>query len=306
LPFDLVKEIIVEGHNAGYRHLHITGGEPLLWEGLFEVLDHAFDLGYKTVFLNTNGILLSEDVNNILAAYDGISISVSLEGNEALHDRIRGQGTYRQTILRIKKVLDAGIKLIIFTTACKSLLPDLPHFTQEIYKKFPGIKYLTLIQLIRVKNDIFGLSQELLGPDDFLQLVRTVSLLNLYGLKTYVLNDPLAGITSKLLNMPWIPQARPLYRYGSMIVMANRDICLSHSTWGSFGKYEPGMISTVLASDEYRNAVAPDEATCPSCKYAELCMETEMVRPSEWYVDMNTEVPYCKRVLESVNYNSTA
>ncbi len=45
LPVNLVKEIIVEGDDAGYRHLHITGGEPLLWEGLFETLDHGFKVG---------------------------------------------------------------------------------------------------------------------------------------------------------------------------------------------------------------------------------------------------------------------
>jgi hypothetical protein len=130
--------------------------------------------------------------------------------------------------------------------------------------------------------------------------VRTVSLLNLYGLKTYVLNDPLAGIASKLLKMPWVPQAQPLYREGSIIVMANRDITLSHSSRECFGKYEPGMIGKVLASDDYRKAVAPDVTICPSCNYTELCREYGVVRPSEWYVDMHPEVPYCKRVLDRV------
>lgn len=300
LSVDLVKEIIAEGYNIGYHHLHITGGEPLLWDGLFEVLDYAFHLRYKTVFLNTNGTLLTEDINSRLAAYDGLSISVSLEGSETLHNRLRGEGSYRRIVQGIEKALNVGIDLFIFTTACKCLLPDLPHFVDNLYKKFPGIKYLTLIQLINVTDDTFALSRELLDPENLLQLVRAVALLNLYGLKTNVLNDPLVNVASKLLDMPWIPQAYPLYREGSMIVMANRDICLSHSSRECFSKYEFGMIKKVLASDEYRKAVAPDEATCPSCKYSELCMENGMVRPSEWCRDMPPKMLFCKRVLDRV------
>ncbi len=85
-----------------------------------------------------------------------------------------------------------------------------------------------------------------------------------------------------------------------MIIMANRKISLSHSSRDSFGKYEPGMIQRVLASDEYRKAVAPDEKTCPLCKYAELCMGNGMIRPSEWYWDIHPNLPYCKTVLDRV------
>jgi len=300
LSLDLAKEIIAEGYKTTYRHLHITGGEPLLWEGLFEALDYAFDLGYETVFLNTNGTLLTKDVNSRFAACNGLSISVSLDGPETLHERLRGQGSYRRASQGIEKSLDAGIGVFVFAIVTKSLLADLPNFADEVYNKFPGIECLTLIPLIRVEDDFFALSKELLDPEDFLQLVRSVSLLNLYGLKTNVLNDPLVNVVSKLLEMPWIPEAHPLYREGSMIILANRNISLSHSTWHNLGKYEPGMIQKKLASDEYRKAVAPDETNCPSCKYVELCMKNGMVRPSESHMDMHPEALYCKRVLDRI------
>jgi MoaA/NifB/PqqE/SkfB family radical SAM enzyme len=300
LPVDLAREIISEGYRLGFRHLHITGGEPLLWEGLFVILDYACDFGYQTVFLNTNGTLLEKDVGNRLAAYDNLSVSVSLEGSEMLHNRLREEGTYERTLKGIEIALEADINLFIFTIACKSLLPDLPFFAGDIYKRFPGIKYLTFIQLIRVTDDVFDLSQELLEPEDFLQLARSVSLLNLCGFKTLVLSNPLAGVVSKLLEMPWIPKAHSLRHEGGIIVMANRDITLFHPSRDSFGKYEPGMIEKVLASDRYRNKIAPDKATCSSCKYAELCRRNSMFWPSEWYRDMHPEVPYCKRVLDRV------
>ena len=140
LSIDLVKEIITEGYDTAYRHLHITGGEPLLWEGLFEALEYAFDLGYKSILLNTNGTLLTDDINKSLAAYAGLMISVSVQGPEALHDSVRGKGSHMRTLQGIEKALDAGVDLLIFTTACKSLLPVLPRFADEIYKKYPCIK----------------------------------------------------------------------------------------------------------------------------------------------------------------------
>ena len=300
LSIGLVKGIIAEGHNAGYRHLHITGGEPLLWDGLFEVLDYSSGMGYKAVFLNTNGTVLTKDVANRLAAYDCLSISVSLEGPEPLHDRLRGKGSYRRTVRGIERALEAGNVLIVFTVARKGLFPELPHFAEDLYKRFPGIKCLALIQLIRVTDNGFALSEELLEPEDFLKLVQTVSLLNLYGLRAIVIRNPLVSVVSKLIEMPWIPQVHPLYRDGSMIVMANRNITVVHSSRNSFGNYKAGMIQKVLASDGYRKAVGPDETTCPSCKYVQMCRKNGMIRPSEGYRDMYSEVPYCKRVLERI------
>jgi MoaA/NifB/PqqE/SkfB family radical SAM enzyme len=305
LPIEIVKDIIIEGYNIGYRHLHITGGEPLLWKGLFEVLDYAFDMEYQTVFLNTNGTLLSEDVCSKLAVYDGLSISVSLEGTESIHDRLRGEASFRRTVQGIERALGAAIDLSVFSTACKSLLPELPHFADDLYKKFPGIKYLTLIQLIPITDGVFALSEELLEPADFLQLVDTVSLLNLLGHRTCFLNNPLAYVASKLLKILWIPRSAPLYSEGSMIVMANRDMCLSHSSRASFGKFESGMIGKVLASGEYKKAVAPDETTCPSCKYATFCTENGMIRPPEWCWDIHSDGLYCLKVLNSVAYHES-
>lgn len=305
LSLELVKEIIAEGYDVGYRHLHITGGEPLLWKGLFEALDYAFESRYQTVFLNTNGTLLAEDISGRLATYDGLSVSVSLEGTEALHNYLRGKGSYARTVQGIQRALDKGIELSVFTTACKRLLPELPHFAGNLYEKFPGIEDLTLIQLIPLTNGVFALSEELLEPEDFLQLIEMVSLLNILGHTTRFLNNPLAYVASKLLKILWILLSKSLVSEGSLIVMANRDICLSHSSSDSFGKYELGMIEKVLASDGYRKAVAPDEITCPSCKYAKLCIENGMDRPSDWYWDVQSDVLYCQKVLDSVAYHES-
>ena len=294
------KEVVTEGYNTGYRLLHITGGEPLLWKGLFDALDDAVGIGYRKISINTNGRLLTKEVVKRLAAYEGLSISVSLEGPQALHDRIRGAGSYKLAVRGIEKALEAGVDLVIFAVVGKSLLPVLPRFVDDCYKRFAGIQYLTLIQLIAATDIGFALSAELLGPEDFLQLVQTVGLLNVYGLRIHLKHSPLARVVSKRMGMPWVLPAYPLYRQGSMIVMADRTIRLSHSNKDSLDKFAAGRIRKVLSSDTYRRAVAPNRSICPSCKYITLCRKDSLLRPSPRQMDIHRDAPYCKRVLDRI------
>jgi MoaA/NifB/PqqE/SkfB family radical SAM enzyme len=293
----LVKTLAREGYDAGYRHLHVTGGEPLLWNRLVGVFDYAFALGYQKAFLNTNGTLLTREVSRKLAAYNGLAISVSLQGPRRLHECVRGKGSYDRALKGIDNAMSAGLPVHIFTTVGRSLIPDLPHFADWLFSAFPDIKRLTLIQLIRVPGDVFDLSREVLSPDDFLRLVRMVSLLNVYGLKVDLLNNPLAAVASRALKMPRMPPSSPLYQPGSIMVTADKRITLAHSTTDYFGVYEPGILSTIIGSDGYCRAVSPDRLICRDCVYSPLCNIEGMVRPSEWYRDMFQQVPYCRRVL---------
>ena len=291
--------LVREGYEAGYRHLHITGGEPLLWEGLLGLLDHAFALGYETAFLNTNGTLLTREVSRRLAAYRSLAVSVSLQGPRRLHDRVRGKGSYDLALRGIRRAMNAGLPVHIFTTVGRSLLPDLPPFADDLSVTLPDVKQLTLIQIIRVKDDAFDLSKEVLTPDDFLTLVRMVSLLNLYGLNLDVLNNPLATVASRALGMPWVPPSPPLVRMGSILVTAELRMTLAHSAMEDFGTYEPGMLPRITSSGEYLRAVSADGMVCGRCVYSPFCRRGEMLRPSEWYRDMFPQVPYCKRVLST-------
>lgn len=297
LSSNLVRTLVREGYEIGYRHLHVTGGEPLLWDGLLGIFDCAFALGYQTTFLNTNGTLLTREVSRKLSAYSGLAISVSLQGPRQLHDGIRGRGSYDRALKGIENAMGAGLPVQVFTTVGRSLIPDLPRFAEALFTTFPDIRQLTLIQLIRVPEDVFDLSQEVLSPDVFLGLVQMVSLLNLYGLKVNLLNNPLAAVASRVLGIPGVPPSRPLYGRGSVMITAEKRVTLAHSTTVDFGIYQPGVISKIINSADYCRAVSQDRSVCADCVYSHLCCLEGMMRPSEWCRDMFPQVPYCKRVL---------
>jgi MoaA/NifB/PqqE/SkfB family radical SAM enzyme len=301
LAADLVRTVVREGYETGYRHLHVTGGEPLLWADLPSIFDYAFALGSQTAFLNTNGTLLTSKISRKLTTYSGLSISVSLQGPKQLHDRIRGKGSYARVQKGIGNALSSGLSVYVFATVGRSLIPELPRFAQELYAAFPDIKGLTLIQLNRVPEDVYDLSKEVLSPDEFLKLVRTMSFLNLYGLKSDILHNPLAAVAARVLRMPQVPPSSPLYRPGSIMITAEKRITLAHSTTDDFGIYRPGIFSKIIESSEYGRAVSQDVLICPNCVYSTLCNMEGMIRPSEWYRDMFPQVPYCKRVLAAAS-----
>jgi MoaA/NifB/PqqE/SkfB family radical SAM enzyme len=298
LSLETAGDIIAEGYDLGYRHLHITGGEPLLWKPLSNLLDLAFARGFESVFCNTNGTMLTEEKCKILTSYGNkLVISVSLHGDERVHDSLCGSGSYGRTTRGLRNAIEGGMKTVIFSTIGKSLLAELPNFVDRIFGEY-RIELFTLIQMIRVKDDIFDLSSELLSPRDFIRLVNTVSLLNLYGLSVEILENPLANVVADISAINWLPKARSLHRKGRIVVLANGQIVPSHSSSDSLGTYRPGMLEEILVSEQYRDAVSSNDSICTRCEHHTMCISHDMNRPSEWYRDMHTDIPYCKRVLD--------
>ena len=301
IAYEVLKNIIIDGADAGYRHLHLTGGEPLLYENIFEVIDTALEKGYQTILLNTNGMLLNGRMCQKLAQYPELTISVSLEGSEVLHDYFRGNGTYQRAIKGLETGLEAGLEVIIFTIVCKSLLPELPRFADQLFTSFQGIKYLTLIRPIDSApiNSIFG--KELLSPDEFLNLVRAISLLNLYGRPTTLLTDPLINVVARMLAISWIPESKELHQQGNLMVMADRSLSVSHTSDAYCGQYGSASIENVLSYDPYRQAVAPDKLICPACQYAQICHDNGLLRPVDGHALGPIDSHFCKAVLDLVS-----
>lgn len=82
-----IKQLFKELHNHQIMQLYISGGEPLLYCGIDEVLQYAHSLGMKIV-LATNGLAINNHLSTIKNCVD--TVSVSLDGIEETHDLFRG------------------------------------------------------------------------------------------------------------------------------------------------------------------------------------------------------------------------
>jgi len=74
----------------GRQQVTLTGGEPLLWPGIYGIIDYIFQKG-GSAHLLTNGLLLTERVIDRLALSNIGSIAISLNSADpAIHDESRG------------------------------------------------------------------------------------------------------------------------------------------------------------------------------------------------------------------------
>ncbi|HUV79545.1 MAG TPA: radical SAM protein [Candidatus Bathyarchaeia archaeon] len=101
------------------RTFVFTGGEPLLREDLFELIAYAKSRGF-TVFIATNGTLITKEVAKLLRKYN-VGVVIGLDGmNPEVHDSIRGvEGAYDAVIEGIENCIAEKLYLHLNIVASK-------------------------------------------------------------------------------------------------------------------------------------------------------------------------------------------
>jgi len=131
LSIDEVRILLEELYNLGVFELEFSGGEPFMRHDFLEILDLANSMDFSLEVL-TNGILIDENIANIMKELSVRVIQVPLEGLEETHESIRGKGTFHRAIDAIKLLKNAGLKVQVRTTITKRSLPDLEPLTKLI------------------------------------------------------------------------------------------------------------------------------------------------------------------------------
>jgi len=104
-----IFSILAEMAEMGVPYITFTGGEPLLHPDLLKIVEKAASLGLIPN-LDTNGTLLTEEVALKLKEAGLDRVQVSLDGTEGTHDRIRGEGSFKEAVRGIKNAVGAGLK----------------------------------------------------------------------------------------------------------------------------------------------------------------------------------------------------
>lgn len=101
--------------------LTITGGEALLIKNLATYVSKCLrEKMYVKIF--TNGLLLDKFIDQLYQDIDlnYLSIEVSIDGTQEVHDYIRGQGNFNKAIENIKYAIAKGITIITNTVVSKA------------------------------------------------------------------------------------------------------------------------------------------------------------------------------------------
>jgi len=125
LPPSRWFQVLNEAADMGVSDVDFTGGEPLLYNGLIDVIRKSIELGMNTT-LQTNGLLLHD--SRIVQLLDaGLRhVMISLDGWAESHEWLRGRGTFGLALRAAERALDAGMQVRVNAVAMRSTVSRIP------------------------------------------------------------------------------------------------------------------------------------------------------------------------------------
>jgi len=134
-PFEDLKKIIREFYDLQGLKLVLTGGEPLIYSHLKDLLLFLKDIPLIKIMLS-NGILFKEKRELIELLRDNyFEIFISIDGLEEKHNDLRDANCYKDTFESIKLLIKEGITVSINTMVHKQNLNEF----DEMYKLFQSL-----------------------------------------------------------------------------------------------------------------------------------------------------------------------
>ena len=124
MPLDKAVALLDEAVAIGTKTLVITGGEPFAYKPLFQLVREAKDRGLA-VNITTNGTLIERRWDEL--ADSGVnSLSISIDGLEETHERLRGvPGCFQKTLDGARKARQAGIPMSVYCTVTNENVDEL-------------------------------------------------------------------------------------------------------------------------------------------------------------------------------------
>ena len=138
-----VQECLDAVEECGAPTVSVCGGEPLLYDGLEELLVGILQVPSRHVYLCTNGLLLEERLDQLCAALTKqmkkrLFINVHLDGPASIHDKFAGKsGLFDQTMAGLIAAKKAGLAVYTNTTVYRQTTIDLLIELGEALRKVP-------------------------------------------------------------------------------------------------------------------------------------------------------------------------
>jgi radical SAM protein with 4Fe4S-binding SPASM domain len=160
---DLVRQMA----ELGVKEVTLIGGEAYLRDDWTEIVREIKKYGMSATMTSGGRGITKERAEE--AARAGLeSVSISLDGLEATHDRLRGvEGSFRSALESLKNLRAAGIRVACNTQINRLSVPDLPELLELIAQA--GV-HSWQIQLTVAMGRAADEPEVLLQPYDLLEL----------------------------------------------------------------------------------------------------------------------------------------
>jgi MoaA/NifB/PqqE/SkfB family radical SAM enzyme len=161
------EALAAELHEMGSHQISIAGGEPLMRDDVFEIIE-SFSGREMSVNICTNGLLLEKYHDQICSA-NATLVTVSLDGASAdSHDTIRGApGSYRQIEDGIRKLLSHPRSSRPIVRVRMTISNQNVNEMGAFYRKWDGVVDDVLFQPVHHCSDAYytGLDENTLHLD---------------------------------------------------------------------------------------------------------------------------------------------
>jgi MoaA/NifB/PqqE/SkfB family radical SAM enzyme len=155
-----IEHMIRRVMNYGTSIFVITGGEPLLVDGLIPALGR---IRQGTFLIFTNGILIKDGMIRQIKTYKNIMPVFSLEGSDHLTDQRRGPGTALALKSAALKLKHEGVLFGLSVTLTQQNLSTLTSGDLMADAAISGATFMFIIDYVHLNNacnDMHGLSEE--------------------------------------------------------------------------------------------------------------------------------------------------
>ncbi len=106
MEYQYLQRLLSEVRNYGVRFITVSGGEPLLYRHIFEMVEEYSDMVF---LMYTNGLMIDEEMANKIAKAGNIFPAISVEGFEPETDERRGKGVFAQVLNAMKLLKERGV-----------------------------------------------------------------------------------------------------------------------------------------------------------------------------------------------------
>jgi MoaA/NifB/PqqE/SkfB family radical SAM enzyme len=144
---DMVKDIIDQCLDMGSTFVIFDGGEPLVYDGLENLINHV-DSTRAISGLFTSGVGLNRQKAEDLKKAGLDMLTVSLDSaRENNHDMMRGrEGVFKEAMSAIKNSLDAGLLVNMYVVLTKRNIDELYDFYELAYEM--GVHELSFFEVV--------------------------------------------------------------------------------------------------------------------------------------------------------------
>ncbi|WP_036483946.1 radical SAM protein [Myxosarcina sp. GI1] len=157
LEVELLQQAIADASEEGYSVLSVSGGEPMLYQPLEELLATAHRYQMRTSIVS-NGILLNPSRLEQLQGLIDI-IAISLDGKPELHDRLRNKsGAFAHMVAKLEGLRRSKIPFGFVFTVSRFNFRDLGWAVDFALEQQAKLLHIHLLEEIgRAKENLSGI-----------------------------------------------------------------------------------------------------------------------------------------------------